>query len=87
MRTQLNKDQIDLGIEKLTIQLLKTLQKKGYGTFASSHEILGVLKEEFDEFADAIHSNNREELKKELMDIAVVCVFGYVCLKEDAIDW
>jgi NTP pyrophosphatase (non-canonical NTP hydrolase) len=56
------------------------IQQKGTGGFTSPHEILGVVKEEFDEMAKAVHDNNDEELKKELMDVMVAAMWGYISI-------
>jgi NTP pyrophosphatase (non-canonical NTP hydrolase) len=87
MRTQLNNAQINKGVEKVLEKLFYRLDQKGYGTFASRHEILGVVSEEFKEFVDAVHSKDYENMKDELIDIAVACIFGLVCLEEETVEW
>ena len=44
-RTQISKESIEAGIDDLVKKLYFRLDKKGYGTFASIHEILGILQE------------------------------------------
>jgi len=68
-------------------ELQRRLDQKGYGTFLSTHEILGVLSEEFDEFEAAVHKNNQEEVLKELMDVAVGAVFGCSCVLFGTVVW
>jgi NTP pyrophosphatase (non-canonical NTP hydrolase) len=87
MRKQLNNDQINIGIDELIKKLYYRLEQKGYGTFSSRHEILGVVTEEYKEFIDAVHSKDYENMKEELLDIAVACVFGFTCIDENTIDW
>jgi NTP pyrophosphatase (non-canonical NTP hydrolase) len=87
MRKQLNNDQINIGIDELIKKLYYRLEQKGYGTFSSRHEILGVVTEEYKEFIDAVHSKDYENMKEELLDIAVACVFGFTCIDENIIDW
>ena len=41
-----------------------------YGPFASTHEALGVASEEWDEFREAIHSNDLAKVEKEALDLA-----------------
>ena len=41
-----------------------------YGTFASSHEALGVIMEEFDELREAIRSNDPVRIHDECLDMA-----------------
>jgi hypothetical protein len=73
-----------LQIENHTI---KTLQKHGDGSFSSSHEISGVLLEEFKELTDALHANDIQQYKKELLDIAQVCQFAIACIDQNTIGW
>jgi len=87
MRTQLNANQINDGIKIVLDKLYDRLDQKGYGTFASRHEILGVMQEEYKEFVDAVHSKNKENMKEEIIDIAVAAIFGLVCLNEDTVEW
>lgn len=47
----------------------KTICKKFHG-YNSSHEALGVMVEEFKEFIDTLHDNNREESIFEAIDLA-----------------
>lgn len=42
----------------------------------STHEILGQLAEEMDEFVDAVRADNSLECTNELRDVAVVAVRG-----------
>jgi phosphoribosyl-ATP pyrophosphohydrolase len=87
MRKQLNNGQVNQGIDELIKKLYSRLAQKGYGTFTSKHEILGVITEEYQEFVDAVHNKDYENMKEELLDIAVACVFGYVCIEENTVDW
>lgn len=41
-----------------------------YGPFASSHEALGVIMEEFDELREAIRSNDPVRIHDECLDMA-----------------
>ena len=86
-RTQLTYEQINKTIPIILNKLRYRLKEKGYGTFASTHEILGVLTEEYKEFVDAIQSGNQDDIESELIDIAVGSIFGVVCLREKTVDW
>lgn len=55
-------------------------QSKGLAAFASIHEILGIVTEEYGELIDAIHKNSKELTREELLDIVVACVFGVACI-------
>ena len=41
-----------------------------YGPFASTHEALGVIIEEFDELREAIRSNDLDRVQQECLDMA-----------------
>ena len=86
-RKEITTDQVNLGVDDFIKKLFERLEQKGYGTFSSKHEILGILKEEMNEVEDAVHQNNNEELEQELLDVAVGCIFGYVCIKNKTVDW
>jgi hypothetical protein len=45
-----------------------------YGPFASTHEALGVAVEEWDEFRDAIRSNDLAAVQHECLDLAAVLI-------------
>jgi NTP pyrophosphatase (non-canonical NTP hydrolase) len=63
------------------------LRLKGWGTFASRHEVLGSITEEYFELIDAIHHNDVYACEKELADIAVAAIFGIACIKQKSLDW
>ncbi len=65
----------------------KVVDKKGKGSFASSHEILGVLQEEYHEALTAVKENDIENLKHELFDVAVTALFGVACINSKTLDW
>jgi len=87
MRTQIGGDQITNGINVLMGKLNYRLNQKGAGTFSSSHEILGIITEEYNELINAVHENNLDDVKKELLDIAVGSLFGYMCVEAKAVEW
>lgn len=45
-----------------------------YGEFASTHEAMGVACEEWDEFRDAVRSNDLAAVEHECMDLAAVLI-------------
>ena len=86
-RPQLTDGQINFTIEKIRVKLNSRLRQKGYGTFSSVHEILGMATEEYNELVNAIHNKDYENIEDELLDLAVGCAFGYACLDARTIDW
>ena len=72
----LEKAQVDIWKE-----LVRQLEKKGSGSFVSTHEILGACLEEWDEVKDAVHRNKTHEVHDELKQLAVACMVGMVSIK------
>jgi NTP pyrophosphatase (non-canonical NTP hydrolase) len=65
---------------------------KQYGDhgYASVHEILGQVTEEYLELAEAIRTDKhdlRYEIYGELMDLMVACLWGCLSIGQDTIDW
>jgi NTP pyrophosphatase (non-canonical NTP hydrolase) len=76
--------------ESLTIikdALFRKLNQKGNHAFVSTHEILGVVTEEYHEVIDAVKYNNKDKVRKELIDLAVACVHGISSIDNGKIDW
>lgn len=87
IRPQVPENCINEAFSEILMKLVSRLDEKGYGTFASSHEIDGVVDEEVREWKDAVRSNDANAQYKELLDIAVACVFGLACYKFDKMSW
>lgn len=86
-RKQITDSSINKGLITLTGALNHRLEEKGYGTFASRHEVQGIITEEYHELIEALKSNNTEEFRAELLDLAVACVFGVICIDSKTMDW
>lgn len=87
-RKQITDESILNGIGDLINHLHDILNKKGKGSFSSSHELLGVLLEEFEEFKTNVMKNSSDDEKcNELLDVAATAIFGYVCYKEKGMEW
>lgn len=54
-RTQLTDQAIAQTPENFKVRFMQNLMEKGKGTFSSTHEILGVVTEEYNELVDAIY--------------------------------
>ena len=85
-RPQLNDQHIKETIKQITNKLKTQLSKKGKGIFISSHECLGILKEEFDEYSLSVHNNNMLEQYNELLDIAVASIISIASMKSNKMD-
>lgn len=83
-RPQITKEQVDAGLDKLKKAMYHRLEKHGYGTFLSNHEIAGVVAEEYHELMDALRHDNDDEYRSELLDVAVAAAFGVICI--DSVD-
>jgi NTP pyrophosphatase (non-canonical NTP hydrolase) len=86
-RPKLTTNEVNIAIDALIASLFKRIEQYGTHSYSSKHEILGLLKEEFDEISSAVHNGTSEELKKELLDIAVAAVYGYACIDSKKVDW
>lgn len=83
LREPVSKKDISKGVDDLIQKLFKRLSEKGYGSYASRHEILGILVEEMDEVMDEVRINTPRgylNFRKELLDVAVGALFGYICM-------
>ena len=76
-RGELDNRDIEKAIQEISHKVFFRLAEKGRGVFIGPHECYGLLAEEFSkELLDAMHANDPVQFRKELIDIAVVCVVG-----------
>jgi len=86
-RKQIKDINLDEAINSTTSMIHKRLFEKGKGTYASIHETLGIITEEYDELIDAVHNNDQAQVHKELKDIAVGCIIAMACINQGSMDW
>lgn len=87
MRKNITPEQVDEAL-RLTGEMLKRrLVQKGTLSYASTHEGLGIITEEFHELVDAVKSNDKDAFEKECLDVAVGCIFSIASLRAGALDW
>ncbi len=86
-RTQITDEEIEVALTFIKNALEGRLLQKGKGTFASTHEIYGIVAEEFNELGRELEKNNEDNFAGELIDIAVGCIFGVACIKSKKTDW
>ena len=87
-RPAVSEDQVLNGLSHIRVALERRLAEKGHGSYASRHEILGILVEELDELRDAVRLDGSDgyiQFQKELMDIVVGAAFGFICLENNHI--
>lgn len=68
-------------------KLQQRLSQKGRGCFASSHEALGIVTEEYHELVAAVGSNNPTDVDAEMLDIAVAAIFSIVSRQSGGMAW
>jgi hypothetical protein len=86
-RTQVTDEEVQKAVKMILEALEGRLMQKGKGTFASTHEIYGIIAEEFDELTDELRNNNELNFAGELIDIAVGCIFGVASIHSQKTDW
>lgn len=86
-RKQIPRQQLIDAINKTRHWLFERLEQKGYGTWTSRHEVLGIITEEYTELVEAVHSGTTQNIEAELVDIAVACLFSIACINEKGLDW
>ena len=68
-------------LNKVFERIEKKTLKHGGHAYASTHEIYGIVAEEFKELMDELHSNDTDEFESELIDVAVGAVWGLASMK------
>jgi len=97
VRPKVSEHDIEMGVRRFQEELRKRLDEKGVGALVSSHEIEGVIREEFCEYKETVGQSVKttlgietpvdDEAVQELYDIAVGAVFGAICLEHGYCDW
>lgn len=83
IRPEVSGRSLSQGFIDIGAKLRYRLGTKGYRSYASRHEIFGILAEEMDELLDELRINTRaghKNFRKELMDVAVAALFGYISM-------
>lgn len=78
---------IEEAFEQVRRMLNVRLAEKGHGSYASTHEALGIIVEELRELEDAIHKNDEFGFREELTDIAVGAIFAIASSLNKSLDW
>ena len=74
---------IDEVIDQFRLRLNRRIQEKGPAPFCSEHEALGVIMEEVQEFANALHDREPNFTKsEELYDIMITSFWGVLSYKQ-----
>ncbi len=87
-RPQITREQVRQAVTETSLKLFDRLDNdKGWGSWLSRHEILGMLEEERDEVLKATHGGSLEDVAAELKDVAVGCIFAMACIYSGNLDW
>jgi NTP pyrophosphatase (non-canonical NTP hydrolase) len=84
-RVKVDRFFIDVAAHDIRTDLDRRLAQHGHGSYIGPHEALGIITEEYDELLDAVRSNDHSQVEKELIDIAVGCLFGVASLRANAV--
>ncbi len=87
MREEITSTKISMAVGKVQDWLWIRLKEKGRGSFLSSHELRGVIDEEFNELCEALHLCHHDKIVHELKDLAVAAIFGLACLRAGKLEW
>lgn len=85
-RPQICDIDINFALTRLNEKTAYRLNEKGCGILISSHEILGVITEEYFEFVRAIEGGAGSKIKAELEDIAVAALVGLASIQTGQMD-
>ena len=86
-RVELTKESLEYTLNRIQEKLQRRLVEKGKLSLTSTHEVAGVIEEEWDEFKDAVHVNDHENYEEELLDIIVGCMVGIMSKQVKGLDW
>lgn len=88
VRQQLTMQDLFNAVTAVEAKLKYRAQQKGLGSMASSHEILGIIEDELQEYRDEVHAKSIPKAKiEELKDIAVAAIFGIASIEAGGVDW
>lgn len=88
IRPTVHQDILDNIKKEFELHSSLVLKCKGEGTFASTHEALGVITKEYEKVKEALlKPGNSFSVKHELYDLAFACIFTASCLENGEMDW
>ena len=87
MRKVISKEEVEEAVAVIVAKLHFRLQQKGPRSYASTHEALGIITEEYHELVEAVKLNDMDAFEKECIDVAVGCIFSVACRRAAALEW
>ena len=70
-RNNITEPAIKKSTEETYNKIIYRLNQKGWHSLSSTHEILGVVAEEYQELIEAIKEGDKEKIKQELLDSSI----------------
>ena len=86
-RPHITQDERDRVILMVREKLEFRMKQKGTHAYASIHEALGIITEEYYELQGAVMYDDQGAVVEELIDIAVGAIFGAACILAKKVDW
>jgi hypothetical protein len=80
-RTKVTEKNINESIKIIINKIHRKIAKNGGHTYESTHEIYGIIAEEYHELILELHSNRTEDFIFELEDLAVAAIWGIASMK------
>lgn len=80
-RIPITKEMISAGWDSIWNWYKEKITQKGNDSFISMHEAHIAILEEYDEARAAVHTGDRSWLRRELLDVAVPCLFEIAALE------
>lgn len=85
-RKEVSNKAIMYALEEAKSELSRRLGQKGFGGFASTHEMFGKLTEEVNELSEALHANDQKWFVAELKDVVVAALFSLASIHDNTHD-
>jgi hypothetical protein len=86
MPRDVDKETVEKAFKTVMRMMEKRLKRKGRGPYLFTHQIDGIIDEEFNlELKSAMHKNDLKEFRSELIDIAVAAIFGIASIDAGAV--
>jgi len=85
-RKEVSTKSLTYALDEARSELSRRLGQKGYGGFASTHEMFGKLMEEVNELSEALHDNDQKQFIAELKDIVVAALFSLASIYDNTHD-
>ncbi len=86
-RHQLTDNDVNTAYLAARSEINRRLKEKGRGILVTTHEILGVVTEEYHELVNAVTAADPTQVADELYDLAVACLVGAASMETGETQW